>query len=53
MQTIDINVQDPCYQADTKFKPDKTSLWKFPPEKTGWVLAHNAIRGEISSVLNV
>lgn len=42
---IDLN----CYQANPDFKPDKRNLWKIPPKKTGWVLAHNAIRGEISS----
>ena len=32
-----------------EFEPDKRDLWKIPPEKTGWVIAHNAIRGEINT----
>ena len=52
MENLNFNVQDPSYQANEEFKPDKAHLWKIPPEKTGWVLAHNAIREEISSFLH-
>jgi hypothetical protein len=41
---------DPKYQVSEAFKPDKASTWAIPEEDDGWVLAHNAIRGEMSMV---
>ena len=40
---------DPQYQVIDDFKPDKESTWPYPPERDGWVLAHNAIRGEMKA----
>jgi hemerythrin-like domain-containing protein len=35
------------YQICKEFLPDKEKTWPFPPEKDGWVLAHNSLRGEM------
>ena len=44
-----IDVHDAAYQADPAFKPDKLEMWaKIPVEQDGWVLAHNALRHELS-----
>jgi hypothetical protein len=32
------------YQVSEDYKPDKTSTWKFPEEKDGWVLGKYAQR---------
>jgi hypothetical protein len=43
-----IDTQDPKYQVTDQFKPDKESTWKYPAERDGWRIAHNAIRGELA-----
>jgi hemerythrin-like domain-containing protein len=35
------------YQISKQFFPDKEKTWPYAPEKDGWVLAHNALRGEM------
>ncbi|CAJ1417328.1 unnamed protein product [Effrenium voratum] len=46
-----INPQDPKYQADEKFKPDKESAWEQRPvHRDSWTLSHNAIRGEMKEL---
>ena len=42
-----IDTQDPRYQVSDEHKPDKENTWPYPPEKDGWVHAHNALRGEM------
>lgn len=49
MTTIDVT--DPKWQLSDDFKPDKESLWKYPAEKDGWVLAHNMIRKEVNDLI--
>lgn len=44
-----VDTQDPQYQVSDKHKPDKEGTWPYPAEKDGWVVAHNAIRGEMSN----
>jgi len=46
-----INTSDPKWQASPKFKPDKDDKWPYPPEKDGWVLAHNMIRNDITNFI--
>lgn len=46
-----MNTQDPKWQASDA-KPDKGTLWKHPPEKDGWMLAHNMIRGEVNQFID-
>lgn len=50
LATPKVDVTDLQYQADPQFAPDKEELWTHPPEKDGWVLAHNAIRFELASL---
>lgn len=39
---------DPRYTVDEKkFPPNKESTWPYPAEKCGWMMVHNALRGEI------
>lgn len=45
-----VDIQDKQWQADMQFAPDKESSWSYPKEKDGWMLAHNAIRGEVTDV---
>jgi hypothetical protein len=37
----------PEYKISDEFLPDKESTWHFPAEKDGWMLAHNALRGQM------
>lgn len=30
-----------------KFPADKEEKWGYPPEKDGWILSHNSLRGEL------
>lgn len=50
LTTHQVDVTNLQYQADINFQPNKGSLWMHPPEKDGWILAHNAIRFELSSM---
>eukprot|EP00930_Biecheleria_cincta_P025790 TRINITY_DN1829_c0_g1_i2.p1 TRINITY_DN1829_c0_g1~~TRINITY_DN1829_c0_g1_i2.p1 ORF type:complete len:290 (-),score=59.50 TRINITY_DN1829_c0_g1_i2:234-1058(-) len=45
-----VDTQDKKWQADPQFAPDKESSWSYPKEKDGWMLAHNAIRGEVTDM---
>lgn len=59
-----MNPTDTKYQVSNDFKPDKEvrslqhpfshtlaqSTWTSPAEQNGWMLAHNALRGEISDI---
>lgn len=42
-----VDVSDLKYQVSKDFAPDKESTWSFPPERDGWLLAHNSVRGEV------
>jgi hemerythrin-like domain-containing protein len=33
------------YRVSDEFPPDKESTWPYPPEKSGWFMAHNCLRG--------
>lgn len=35
------------YQVDPRHSPDKGSTWQYPEEDDGWILTHNALRGEM------
>jgi len=48
-----VDTQDPIYQADPNFKPDKAHLYKAPNSHDGWVHAHNAVRFEIGEMKRV
>jgi hypothetical protein len=48
LATLRVDTQDPAYRATAAHAPDKESTWLHPIEADGWVLAHNAIRAEIS-----
>lgn len=46
---------DPSYQVQPKYRPDKSSSWTYGLDTDGWMIAHDALRGEVSdfeSVLN-
>ena len=45
-----VDVTDLKYQVSKDFAPDKESTWSYPPERDGWPLAHNAVRGEIADL---
>lgn len=45
-----INPSESKWQVSDEFKADKASLWKYPPEKDGWMLAHNMLREEITNL---
>ena len=47
MATSAVDVNDPAYQQCAEYKPDKEATWTHPPEKDGWVRAHNSIRAEL------
>jgi hypothetical protein len=36
------------YQVDPRYPPSKELSWHFPKEDDGWMMAHNALRGEIA-----
>lgn len=47
--TTPIDVERPCFQVCQAHPPDKSPFWDhIPVEQDGWVLAHNAIRHELS-----
>src|SRR5690242_6825647 len=48
--TMTINPLDPQYQVSKDHLPDKLSTWTYPKEENGWVLAHNALRAEITEL---
>lgn len=35
---------DTKYQVSVEFPPNKESTWPYPPEKSGWYMAHNCLR---------
>jgi hypothetical protein len=37
----------PEYQVSDQYLPDKESSWHHKPEEDGWVLDHNAVRGQM------
>jgi hypothetical protein len=43
-----IDTTDRKYQVTEQFQPDKESTWKYPAERDGWKIAHNALRGEMA-----
>eukprot|EP00815_Leptocylindrus_aporus_P006649 CAMPEP_0116060602 /NCGR_PEP_ID=MMETSP0322-20121206/6518_1 /TAXON_ID=163516 /ORGANISM="Leptocylindrus danicus var. apora, Strain B651" /LENGTH=218 /DNA_ID=CAMNT_0003545263 /DNA_START=77 /DNA_END=733 /DNA_ORIENTATION=+ len=43
---------DKKYQVSPEFPPDKESSWPFPAEKDGWMGAHNALRKEMTDIVN-
>jgi hypothetical protein len=43
----EVDVRDPQWQVSQSHAPDNGGTWSFPPERDGWVLAHNALRGEV------
>jgi hemerythrin-like domain-containing protein len=38
---------DPRYTVNEKYPPNKETTWPYPAEKSGWMMVHNALRGEI------
>ncbi|GKZ00161.1 hypothetical protein MPSEU_000969300 [Mayamaea pseudoterrestris] len=40
---------DPEYQVSKDFGPDKESSWHYPKDEDAWILAHTAIRSEITA----
>jgi len=38
---------DPKYKVSDEFLPDKECLWPYAADQCGWVMVHNALRGEI------
>jgi hemerythrin-like domain-containing protein len=45
-----VDPASPEYQISNQFLPDKEKTWPFPPENDGWVVAHNALRGEMQMI---
>jgi hypothetical protein len=43
-----VDTKDPKYQGTDQFQPNKESTWKYPAERDGWMIAHNALRGEMA-----
>eukprot|EP00815_Leptocylindrus_aporus_P004860 CAMPEP_0116060754 /NCGR_PEP_ID=MMETSP0322-20121206/6616_1 /TAXON_ID=163516 /ORGANISM="Leptocylindrus danicus var. apora, Strain B651" /LENGTH=239 /DNA_ID=CAMNT_0003545459 /DNA_START=107 /DNA_END=823 /DNA_ORIENTATION=+ len=43
---------DKKYQVSPEFPPDKESSWPFPAENDGWMGAHNALRKEMTDIVN-
>eukprot|EP00956_Cyclotella_meneghiniana_P026999 scaffold59674_cov105-Cyclotella_meneghiniana.AAC.1 len=39
---------DTKYQVSDDFPPDRESTWPYPPEKSGWVIAHNYLRDSMN-----
>lgn len=35
---------DAKYQVSDEYPPNKESTWPYPPEKSGWYMAHNCLR---------
>ncbi len=46
-----METSDPKWQVSDRYKPDKEGTWSHPAKADGWVLAHNAIRGEITDFI--
>lgn len=44
------SIEDPKYQVDESFNPDKEGTWPYPKENDRWTHVHNALRGEISAM---
>jgi len=44
-----VDTQDPKYQADKNYPPDKEETWPYAAAEDGWVKAHNGIRYELRS----
>ena len=40
-----------AYQVNDEYLPDKEALWNHKPEESGWTLAHNALRSEMTTFL--
>lgn len=51
LPTMKFDATDPKFQKSPEYPPDKASLYKYPPERAGWVIAHNALRSEIRDIL--
>lgn len=49
---MEFNTADTKWQVSDEFKPDKDSLWTYPPDKDGWMLAHNMIRHEVNNMIS-
>jgi hypothetical protein len=47
LKTETVDTSDLQFQADPNFAPDKEALHESPMHLDGWVVAHNAIRGEL------
>ena len=41
------NPTDPIYTVSDAYPPNKEKTWPYPAEKCGWMMVHNALRGEI------
>jgi len=39
---------NPTYQVSSKYAPDKLSTWNYGIELDGWMMAHDALRGEVN-----
>ncbi|KAL1499787.1 hypothetical protein AB1Y20_012473 [Prymnesium parvum] len=50
LSTKQVNPSDTSFQADPRFPPDKTPLWKTPLEQDGWIRAHDCIRAELDTM---
>jgi len=48
-----INTQDTAWAVDhAAHPPSKESSWSFPMSDDGWIHAHNALRGELSDLID-
>lgn len=52
MTSKNFDVNDPKWKVSSEFEPIHESTYSFPPEKDGWVLAHNSIRAEVHGLRN-
>jgi Hemerythrin HHE cation binding domain len=48
---IEFDPTDPKYQVSDDFLPNKASTWTTPIEDDGWVHAHNALRMELTKLV--
>jgi hypothetical protein len=46
--TICFDPMEPSYQVQPKYRPDKSSTWTYGLDADGWMIAHDALRGEVS-----
>lgn len=51
--TATFDVKDKKWQVSEDFPPDKESTWPTPMEKDGWMHAHNALRDQLRSFIEV